>query len=226
MKASENTGLVSERVRAQMVDRLRALGIRDPRVLAAMQKVERHRFVEPGLQSRAYDDSPLPLLQGQTISQPYVVARSAELVLAALADAKSARVLEIGTGSGYAAAVLSELVGTVYSIERIRALHDMARSNLRPLRIANLRLVFGDGMLGLPSEAPFDAIVSAAAGEAVPQAWLDQLAPAGVIVAPQGGRDLQYLTVVSKGAGGKPVSQRHEPVRFVELLPGTRMDPR
>jgi protein-L-isoaspartate(D-aspartate) O-methyltransferase len=225
LSASASTGLTSERVRARMVERLRELGIRDPRVFAAMQKVERHRFVDPALASRAYEDTALPLGHGQTISQPFVVARCAELALAALADPKSARVLEIGTGCGYAAAVLSQLMGTVYSIERIRALHEFARSNLRPLRIANLRLVFGDGMLGLPAEAPFDAIVSTAAAESAPQAWLDQLAPAGVIVAPLG-RDVQHLTVISKGAAGGPIHTRHDLVKFVPLVPGTQMDPR
>jgi protein-L-isoaspartate(D-aspartate) O-methyltransferase len=208
-----------------MVDRLKELGIRDPRVLAAMRRIERHRFVESGLASRAYEDTALPLLHGQTISQPYIVARCAELVISAMPDPKSARVLEIGTGCGYAAAVLSDLVGTVYSIERIRALHETARANLRPFRIANLRLAFGDGMLGLPSQSPFDAIVSTAASEAVPAAWLEQLAPNGLIVAPLGA-EVQHLTVISKGAAGGPIRNRHELVRFVPLLSGTLGDER
>jgi protein-L-isoaspartate(D-aspartate) O-methyltransferase len=221
LSAAPSTGLTSERVRARMVERVRELGVADARVLGALQRVERHRFVDPALASRAYEDTALPLGFGQTISQPYIVARCAELVLAAGVDPKSARVLEIGTGCGYAAAVLSELVGTVFSIERVKALHEMARATLRPMRIANLRLVFGDGMLALASEAPFDAIVSTAAGEDVPAAWLEQLAPGGAIVAPLG-RGVQTLTVICKGPQGELVRTRHEPVRFVPLLPGTQ----
>jgi protein-L-isoaspartate(D-aspartate) O-methyltransferase len=221
LSSAPSTGLTSERVRARMVERVRELGIRDSRVLAAMQHVERHRFVDPALASRAYEDTALPLGYGQTISQPYIVARCAELVLTAAVDPKRARILEVGTGCGYSAAVLSDLFGTVFSIERVRALHEMARATLRPLRISNLRLVFGDGMLALASEAPFDAIVATAAGEDVPAAWLDQLAAGGVIVVPLG-RGMQTLTVISKGQQGELVRTRHEPVRFVPLLPGTQ----
>jgi protein-L-isoaspartate(D-aspartate) O-methyltransferase len=221
LSAAPSSGLTSERVRARMVERVRELGIGDARVLAAMQRVERHRFVDPALASRAYEDTALPLGFGQTISQPYIVARCAELVLASGAEPKAARVLEIGTGCGYSAAVLSELVGTLFSIERVKALHEMARATLRPMRIANLRLVFGDGMLALACEAPFDAIVSTAAGDDVPAAWLEQLAPGGVIVAPLG-RGVQTLTVISKGRQGELIRTRHEPVRFVPLLPGTQ----
>jgi protein-L-isoaspartate(D-aspartate) O-methyltransferase len=203
-----------------MVERVRELGVRDEQVLAAMRRVERHRFVDQALASRAYEDSALPLGFGQTISQPYIVARCAELALSGTADPKSMTVLEVGTGGGYAAAVLSELFGTVFSIERVRALHEVARANLRPLRIANLRLAFGDGILGLPSEAPFGAIVCTAAGDDIPAAWLEQLAAGGVIVAPLG-RDTQVLTVLSKGAEGRLLRREQEPVRFVPLLQGT-----
>jgi len=220
LNPTPSTGLTSERVRARMVERVRELGIRDGRVLAAVQRVERHRFVDPALASRAYEDTALPLGFGQTISQPYIVARCSELALTAAVDPKSARVLEVGTGCGYAAAVLSELFGTVFSIERVRALHEMARANLRPLRIAHLRLVFGDGLLGLSSEAPFDAIVSTAAGDEVPGPWIEQLAAGGVIVAPLG-RELQILTALSKSLEGRIVRREHEPVRFVPLVQGT-----
>jgi protein-L-isoaspartate(D-aspartate) O-methyltransferase len=220
LNASPSTGLTSERVRERMVERVRELGVRDPRVLAAMQRIERHRFVDAALASRAYEDTALPLGLGQTISQPYIVARCAELALTGAAEPKGAAALEVGTGCGYAAAVLSELFGTVFSVERVRALHEMARTNLRTLRIAHLRLAFGDGMLGLPSEAPFDAIVSTAASDDIPSAWIEQLAPGGVIVAPLG-RGLQVLTVLSKGPEGRIVRQEHEPVRFVPLLQGT-----
>jgi protein-L-isoaspartate(D-aspartate) O-methyltransferase len=203
-----------------MVDRLRELGVRDPRVLAAMRRIERHRFVDQALASRAYEDTALPLGFGQTISQPYVVARCAELAVAGCSDPKGSRALEVGTGCGYAAAVLSELFGTVFSIERVRSLHDVARNNLRPLRIANLRLAFGDGVLGLVSEAPFGAIVSTAAADRIPDAWIEQLAPGGVIIAPLGG-DAQILTVLAKDCDGRLARREHEPVRFVPLLHGT-----
>jgi protein-L-isoaspartate(D-aspartate) O-methyltransferase len=203
-----------------MVERVRELGVRDPRVLAAMRRIERHRFVDQALASRAYEDTALPLGFGQTISQPYVVARCAELALNSAIEPKSSTALEVGTGCGYAAAVLSELFGTVYSIERVRALHEMARVNLRPLRIANLRLAFGDGLLGLASEAPFSAIVSTAAADDIPAAWVEQLVPGGVIVAPLG-RNGQVLTVLSKTPEGRLVRREHESVRFVPLLQGT-----
>jgi protein-L-isoaspartate(D-aspartate) O-methyltransferase len=220
LSAAPSTGLTSERVRARMVERVRELGVRDPRVLQAMRRIERHRFVDPALASRAYEDTALPLGFGQTISQPYVVARSAELALSGPLDPKSSAALEVGTGCGYAAAVLSELFATVFSIERVRALHEMARVNLRPLRIPNLRLAFGDGMLGLPSEAPFHAIVCTAAADDIPVAWVEQLAPGGVIVVPVG-RDDQVLTVLSKSPEGRIVRREHEAVRFVPLLQGT-----
>jgi protein-L-isoaspartate(D-aspartate) O-methyltransferase len=220
LSATPSGGLISERVRARMVERVRELGVRDERVLAAMRRVERHRFVDQALASRAYEDTALPLGFGQTISQPYVVARCAELALSGAIDPKSSTALEVGTGCGYGAAVLSELFGTVYSIERVRALHELARSNLRPLRIANLRLAFGDGMLGLPSEAPFGAIVCTAAADEMPPAWVEQLAPQGVMVAPLG-REAQVLTVLSRNPEGRIVRREYEPVRFVPLLQGT-----
>jgi protein-L-isoaspartate(D-aspartate) O-methyltransferase len=218
--ASTAVGLASERVRARMVERVREQGVRDPRVLAAMERVPRHHFVDPALASRAYEDTALPIGFGQTISQPYIVARSIELAVNGRQDLATMKVLEIGTGCGYAAAVFAQLVGTVVSIERVRALHELARDRLRPLRIANLRLVFGDGGLGLEAAAPFDAIIAAAAGEQVPQPWIDQLAPQGRIVAPIGGNE-QHLLVISRDDAGKVHRQVHEAVRFVPLRPGT-----
>ena len=218
--STPSAGLTSERVRARMVERIRELGVRDSRVLAAMQRIERHRFVDAALASRAYEDTALPLGFGQTISQPYIVARCAELALGGTSDPKASKALEVGTGCGYAAAVLSDLFGTVLSIERVRPLHELARANLRALRIANLRLAFGDGTLALATEAPFAAIVSTAASEDIPPAWIEQLAPGGVIVAPLG-RDDQQLTVLTKSHDGRIARRAHEPVRFVRLLPGT-----
>ncbi|HEY4037572.1 MAG TPA: protein-L-isoaspartate(D-aspartate) O-methyltransferase [Burkholderiaceae bacterium] len=220
LSAAASTGLTSERVRARMVERVRDLGVRDPSVLQAMRRIERHRFVDAALASRAYEDTALPLGFGQTISQPYVVARFAELALNGSFEPKSSTVLEVGTGCGYAAAVLSELFGTVFSVERVRALHEMARANLRPLRIPNLRLAFGDGMLGLPSEAPFMAIVCTAAADDIPAAWVEQLTPSGVIVVPLG-HDEQVLTVLSKSRDGRIARRELEAVRFVPLLQGT-----
>lgn len=215
-----NGGLASGRVRDRMVARLRELGIREPRVLDAMALVPRHAFLDPALASRAYEDTALPIGHGQTISQPYIVARTAELMLEGCADPRAAKVLEIGTGCGYAAAVLARLFGTVISIERVRALHELARSNLRPLRIANLRLVFGDGQDGLPAEAPFDAIAAAAAGALLPPAWPAQLAPGGRVVAPIGD-GAQRMTVVDKDASGRLSTRSVEAVRFVPLRGGT-----
>ena len=140
--ALDNGGLNSARVRERMVERVRDLGVRDPRVLAALAAIARHRFVDPALASRAYDDAALPIGHGQTISQPYIVARSAELAMETMQTPRTARVLEIGTGCGYAAAVFAQLFGEIYSVERLRALHDRARANLRPLRLATVRLVY------------------------------------------------------------------------------------
>lgn len=215
-----NVGLASERVRARMVERVRELGVRDARVLGALDAVPRHAFLDPALASRAYEDTALPIGHGQTISQPYIVARTAELALDGCVDPKSAKVLEVGTGCGYAAAVLARLFGTVISVERVRALHELARNNLRPLRIANLRLVFGDGFDGVPGEAPFDAITAAAAGEEVPPAWLAQLRPGGRIVAPLGGAD-QSMAVIVKDEAGRISRRNIEAVRFVPLRTGT-----
>jgi protein-L-isoaspartate(D-aspartate) O-methyltransferase len=214
-------GIVSDRVRDRMVDRVREQGVRDPRVLEAMRRVPRHLFVDPALSSRAYEDTALPLGHGQTISQPYIVARTIELAIAGVAHPGRMKALEVGTGCGYAAAVLAHVVGQVYSVERLRALHDMARNNLRPLRLSNLHLVLGDGLLGLASHAPFDAIVAAAAGSDMPAAWIEQLAPGGAIVAPVG-EEVQRLVVVRRDAQGRVQRRVEEEVRFVPLRSGVQ----
>jgi protein-L-isoaspartate(D-aspartate) O-methyltransferase len=222
MTLGENdSGMVSERVRERMVARVREQGVRDLRVLDAMARVPRHVFVDVALSSRAYEDSALPIGEGQTISQPYIVARTIELAIAGVQDAQRLKVLEIGTGCGYAAAVLAQVVGQVYSIERMRALHERARNNLRQLRLSNLHLVFGDGLVGLPAQAPFDAIVAAAAGAEMPAAWLEQLAPAGIIVAPVG-LETQHLVTVRRDAAGRVVRKIEEEVRFVPLRSGVQ----
>lgn len=215
-----NSGLASERVRERMVARLRDLGVRDARVLAAMAAVPRHAFVDPALASRAYEDAALPIGHGQTISRPYTVARIAELALGAVTDPARAKLLEIGTGCGYAAAVLARLFGTVVSIERVRPLHELARVNLRPLRIPNLHLVFGDGTQGSPENVEYDVIVAAAAGTRIPDAWLAQVRVGGRIVAPIG-VDQQRLTIVTRLEDGRHRRHVIEPVRFVPLKTGT-----
>ena len=179
----QGLGLDSSTVRQRMVQKLAAQGLKHPLVLQAMGTVERHRFVESALVNQAYEDTSLPIGLGQTISKPNVVARMIELLLEG-AGGKLGRVLEIGTGCGYQAAVLSHVATEVYSIERLKGLHEKARSNLRHFRLANVHLLFGDGMLGYPKGAPYAAIISAAGGETLPQAWLDQLAVGGRLVAP------------------------------------------
>lgn len=211
--------LTSERVRERMVERLRANGVTDARVLEAMAAVPRHMFVDPGLATQAYEDSALPIGHQQTISKPSVVARMIEL---AMAGRTLERVLEIGTGCGYQAAVLSHVARDVYSIERIKPLYERAKLNLRPLRVPNIRLHYGDGRVGLPSAAPFDAIVIAAAGLDVPQALLEQLAIGGRLVAPVGAQSgqPQVLTLVERVAHAQWRESRLDRVFFVPLKSG------
>ncbi|REE18772.1 protein-L-isoaspartate(D-aspartate) O-methyltransferase [Paraburkholderia sp. BL27I4N3] len=211
--------LTSERVRERMVERLRANGVTDQRVLNAMSVVPRHMFVDPGLAVQAYEDAALPIGHHQTISKPSVVARMIEL---AAAGRVLNNVLEIGTGCGYQAAVLSQVAREVYSIERIKPLSERAKTNLRPLRIPNIRLHYGDGRLGLPAAAPFDAIVIAAAGLDVPQALLEQLAIGGRLVAPVGSQDgqNQVLTLVERLGPAQWRESRLDRVFFVPLKSG------
>lgn len=215
----QGLGLDSQAVRMAMVSKLAAQGISDPRVLGAMGTIERHRFVDSALVNQAYEDTSLPIGLGQTISKPGVVSRMAELLLNGR-EGKLGRILEIGTGCGYQAAILSLLADEVYSIERLRGLHDKARENLRPLRLPNVHLLFGDGMLGYAKGAPYAAIIAAAGGDAVPQAWLDQLAVGGRLVAPVvSGAGQQALLLVDKTQQGL----RHtvlEAVHFVPLKSG------
>lgn len=212
-------GLDSSAVRQAMVTRLAAQGLSHPAVLQALAAVERHRFVDSALVNQAYEDTSLPIGLGQTISKPSVVGRMLELLLEGRASPPG-RVLEIGTGCGYQSALLARLVREVYSLERLRGLHDKARDNLRPLRLHNVHLILGDGMLGYPRGAAYDAILSAASGEFIPQAWLDQLALGGRLVAPVAqapGR--QSLVVVDRTAQGF-VRTVLEAVHFVPLKSG------
>lgn len=209
--------MVSSAVRRAMVNRVAKQGVQDAVVLAALDTVPRHMFIEPALSTQAYIDASLPIGHHQTISQPYIVARMIEVMRN---GGKLARVLEIGTGCGYQAAVLACVAQEVYSIERIKPLHELAKSNLRPLRIPNLRLHYGDGMLGLPQVAPFDGIILAAAGLEVPQALLEQLAIGGRLVAPVGAR-VQHLQLICRTGKAEWTSETLEDCHFVPLRPGT-----
>ncbi len=216
MTALQGIGMTSQRTRARMIERLREQGIRDERVLTAMAAVPRHVFVGPALAHRAYEDTALPLILGQTISQPYVVARMIELLLAE--RPALGKTLEVGAGCGYQAAVLGTLSQQVYAVERLAPLLAQARDNLRTAKLSHVRLKHADGMKGLPEAAPFDTIIVAAAAVAVPHVLLDQLAPGGRLMLPLGSQD-QVLCLVEKTGPGV-VETRFDPVRFVPLLPG------
>lgn len=200
----------------RMVERLRAGGCRDESVLEAMRAVPRHGFVDSALAAQAYEDAALPIGQHQTISKPSVVARMIELVLA---GGHPERVLEVGTGCGYQAAVLSHLADEVYSIERLKWMHERAKVNLRPLRRTNIRLHYGDGALGLPVAGPFQAILLAAAGASVPEALLGQLALGGRLVAPVGGKQ-QHLILIERTSASQWRETVLDPVHFVPLKSG------
>lgn len=227
--APQGLGLDSDLVRQRMVQRLRAEGIRCEPVFAAMEQVPRHHFVDTALAIQAYEDTSLPIGHGQTISKPSVVARMIELLF----EGRSARdaghlgrALEVGTGCGYQTALLAQLARRVVSIERLRPLFDKAQANLSawlPRReLDQVRLVFADGMLGHPPNAPYDSLIAAAGGDELPAAWLDQLAVGGRLVAPMhrsGGRG-QVLVVVDRRESGL-VRTEHEAVHFVPLKSGT-----
>jgi protein-L-isoaspartate(D-aspartate) O-methyltransferase len=215
------SGMTSDRTRARMVERLRADGIRDEVVLSAMHAVPRHIFVDEALAIRAYDDSPLPIGNGQTISQPWVVARMTEL-------ARNGRsldgVLEVGTGCGYQTAVLARLANTVYTVERIAALVNKARRNLQSLKIRNVHLAHADGSAELGEEIAVDAIVITAGATHVPTALIRHLKPGGRMVLPLASSDerergVQKLTVIESTPKGIR-EQTFDAVRFVPLLPG------
>jgi protein-L-isoaspartate(D-aspartate) O-methyltransferase len=213
-------GMTSDRTRARMVERLRAEGIRDEIVLAAINAVPRHIFVDEALAIRAYDDAPLPIGQGQTISQPWVVARMTEL-------ARSGRaletVLEIGTGCGYQTAVIAQIAKTVYTVERIGALVAKARRNLQALKIKNVRLKHGDGSADLGEDLAADAIIVTAGATHVPTSLLRYLKTTGRMVLPLANPDdagTQRLTVIEAAPNGYR-EQTFDAVRFVPLLPGT-----
>ena len=214
-------GMTSTRTRARMIERLREQGIRDEVVLAAMSAVPRHIFVDEALASRAYEDTPLPIGSGQTISQPWVVARMTEL---ARNGGPLARVLEVGTGCGYQTAVLAQVAEEVYTVERIGALVAKARRNLQALKVKNVRLMHGDGAADLGEALAVDAIVVTAGATHVPTSLLGYLAPGARMVLPlakggEPGERVQMLTVIEAAPGGFR-EQTFDAVRFVPLLPG------
>jgi len=208
-------GMTSQRTRSRMIERLREQGIADEVVLTAMNSVPRHLFVEEAISHLAYDDKSLPIGYSQTISQPYIVARMIEV----LRDGKQLnRVLEIGTGCGYQAAVLSLVAKEVFSVERIFPLHERAMLALKELLMNNVKASYADGVMGLSEFAPFDGIILAAAATHVPQALLDQLAVGGRMVLPLGAQE-QMLHLIERDATGFHESQL-EKVKFVPLLMG------
>jgi protein-L-isoaspartate(D-aspartate) O-methyltransferase len=208
-------GMTSARTRGRLIERLRTEGIADETVLAAMFEVPRHIFVDEALATRAYDDVSLPIGHGQTISQPYIVARMTEV----LRNGKQLnRVLEIGTGCGYQAAVLSKVAKEVYSVERIQPLYERANKTLRELKIFNVKLRYADGTSGLPDVGPFDGIIMACAAPALSAALREQLAVGGRMVLPMGTQE-QYLYLIERDENGFRET-RLDAVKFVPLVMG------
>ncbi len=212
----DGIGMTSKRTRQRLIERLFDKGIRDPRVLGCFDKVPRHIFVDEALGHKAYEDISVPIGFGQTLSQPYIVARMTELVLAAH---HHERILEIGTGSGFQTAVLAQVVDEVFSVERIKPLQQKARERLRALKVYNTRLKMDDGYLGWPSEGPFDVILTTAAPEEAPSELLEQLVPDGGRLILPLGSDQQTLTVIERN-GDELETQSIEPVHFVPMLKG------
>ena len=213
---SRGLGMTSSKVRKALIDELRNQGIRDERVLEVMTRIERHQFVEQALQSEAYKNRALPIGHAQTISQPYIVALMTEAVLG---GGSPKRILEVGTGSGYQTAVLSALVETVFTVERIRPLTEAARTRLAKLGFRNVHFGYADGTLGWPPYAPFDGIIVTAGGAEIPATLIDQLAPGGRLVIPVGPPGAQSLRLVERTARGT-TERDLGAVSFVPLLTG------
>ena len=207
--------MTSQRTRERLIQRLMDQGITRFEVLEAIRSVPRHLFVDEALAHRSYEDTALPIGYGQTLSQPYVVARMSEL---ALVQGRPKKVLELGSGSGYQTAILASLVDEICAIERIKPLLERARKQLRALRVRNVRLRHGDGLDGWASEAPFDLILGAAAPEHLPTQLLEQLAPGGRLILPVGG-ERQQLTMVTATPEGF-VEEVIEEVNFVPMVRG------
>jgi protein-L-isoaspartate(D-aspartate) O-methyltransferase len=210
-------GMTSQRARDRLAANLKEGGIHDPRVIDVIRNTPRHHFIDQALHSRAYENTALPIGHGQTISQPWVVARMTE---ALIEFGLPQKVLEIGTGSGYQAAVLAALVPQVFTVERIEELLRQARRRFRQLGLTNLRSRYDDGKLGWPDEAPFDAIILTAAGDTIPTRILDQLSPTGVLVAPVGSPSRQTLIRMRGDGQGDFTQEELGAVSFVPLLGG------
>jgi protein-L-isoaspartate(D-aspartate) O-methyltransferase len=212
-------GMTSQRTRQRLIDRLMEQGVTNLQVLDVIGDTPRHIFLDEALSHRAYEDTALPIGFGQTLSQPYIVARMTEILIGAAG--KLDKVLEVGTGSGYQTSVLAQLVERVYSVERIKPLQDKARDRLRQLGLRNVQLRHADGGFGWPEMGPFDAILSTAAPRDVPPELLEQLAPGGVLVIPVGGNTQELRLIIREGDTDKFMTQVLEPVKFVPLLSGT-----
>ena len=214
-RTDRGIGMTSQRTRDRLVQRLIEEGIQSVAVLDVIRGTPRHLFVDEALASRAYEDTALPIGHGQTISQPYIVASMTELLM----EVSPAKVLEVGTGSGYQAAVLAQLVDKVFTTERIEPLASQARQRFRRIGYRNIRVQHSDGSWGWPEHQPYDAIIVTAGGAEIPEALLGQLRPGGRLVMPVGSRSLQQLTVVTRNGN---VFEREdlEPVAFVPLISG------
>jgi len=215
----QGVGMTSLRTRERLIQRLVEQGVSNTDVLDVIRNTPRHIFLDEALAHRAYEDTALPIGFGQTLSQPYIVGRMTEILLGAAGSLN--RVLEVGTGSGYQTSILAQLVKQLYSVERIKPLQDKARKRLRVLGLRNVEYSHADGGFGWPSQAPFDAILSAAAPATVPQALLNQLGPNGVLVIPVGAEEQHLHMIVRMGDTDEFMTQVLEPVKFVPLLSGT-----
>jgi protein-L-isoaspartate(D-aspartate) O-methyltransferase len=215
----QGVGMTSQRTRERLIQRLVDQGVTDWRVLDVIRNTPRHLFLDEALAHRAYEDTALPIGHGQTLSQPYIVARMTEILLGAAG--KLDKVLEVGTGSGYQTSILAQLVPNVFSVERIKPLQDKARDRLRQLGLRNVQLRHADGGFGWPEMGPYEGILSTAAPQVVPQELLAQLAPNGVLVIPVGGQQQDLQLIIRDGDSDKFITQVLEPVKFVPLVPGT-----
>ena len=215
----QGVGMTSQRTRERLIQRLMDQGVSNEQVLDIIRNTPRHIFLDEALSHRAYEDSSLPIGFGQTLSQPYIVARMTELLIGA--SGRLDKVLEIGTGSGYQTVILAQLVKQLYSVERIKPLQDKARDRIKTLGLRNVLLKHADGGFGWPEQGPYDAILSAAAPRVVPESLKRQLAPGGVLVIPVGGDQQELQLIMRDGDTDTFVTRSIEPVKFVPLLSGT-----
>lgn len=216
MREHRGIGMTSERTRTRLVNQLRDMGIRNENVLEMIRTIPRHLFVDEGLATRAYENTALPIGFGQTISQPYIVARMTEIIL----EGPHQKILEIGAGCGYQSVMLAAFADKVYAVERISALANKLRSRIQNLRIPKILVKYGDGMQGWPENAPFDAILGAAAPEEVPRELLQQLKIGGRLIMPVGPDGQQQLTLITRESEEEFAEVTLDPVSFVPMLKG------